>query len=396
MYVWNELNNSIYPSLENLKKAFRRADHNDADSRDVRDLMSVLMRVETTSARIAGHILTRRTAVTSFSWSLVSEEKDDVRLDNAKLRLKHAINSILKYRLQASLYGVFALQWNWDTNIRPGEVTPVLFKRYLPVELEKYDDATVYTLKNQDKLEREHEILIADPGDGFSVEIDESYQRGGIMRKLTIDQIILWDNVLEWSNLNRKLKGIIQGILKAFADDAERKAAEKALRELAQENFSMTSDATEYKYNTMADPGAKDSFKEIIEMFNTNAAIALLGQANTSELPDNGGSRAALEVLKKVSADIHYNDIIQCETLCNDLLQKDFRLNHDTKSQVPWKFQINLPEEIDLVERAEFVGSLKQHAIPAKTKEIYSMLSLEQPDGLPEVMFMNDLNNQQP
>ena len=34
MYVWNELNNSIYPSLENLKKAFRRADHNDADSRD--------------------------------------------------------------------------------------------------------------------------------------------------------------------------------------------------------------------------------------------------------------------------------------------------------------------------------------------------------------------------
>ena len=78
-------------------------------------------------------------------------------------------------------------------------------------------------------------------------------------------------------------------------------------------------------------------------MINRDIAIAVLGQANTSELPNHGGSRAALEVLRLISKDIFYSDMVRVESIINRFLLIGYRLNYDkTAVKTPFNFRFDI------------------------------------------------------
>jgi hypothetical protein len=257
---------------------------------------------------------------------------------------------------------------------------PKIVKIFSPAEIERYE-GDVIAFRNGDKK------TLAPLNDPFYLsEHDGDPARGGVMRSVGISEIIRYDMLLEWANFNKKQKGIIQGVDRG-GDDQERSAAETALQTAMKNNYLLTSDLIDFKFHQITNSAAGSSFKEMIEALNNSIAIAILGQANTTELPKGGGSRAALQVQQMISADIMYSDVIATQNLINEqLLRWDFIQNFDKTGTkpVPWEFKVKLAEAEDL-EITATVLDIASRFLNLNPEEAYQKLNLTPPDSGPSL-----------
>ena len=76
MYSNPDFLNAVYPSISKAINYFKLADMV-PESRDVRPLMSLLVRMTQVSPRIKGHITTRKTAISSYGWEIAGDKVDD-------------------------------------------------------------------------------------------------------------------------------------------------------------------------------------------------------------------------------------------------------------------------------------------------------------------------------
>jgi phage gp29-like protein len=186
--------------------------------------------------------------------------------------------------------------------------------------------------------------------------------------------------LLENANYLKKLKGILQVINKG-ASNEEQAEAEDAAANAIRDNYLITSDNLELKLNQLTATGGA-GFKEYMDMLQNEETIAVLGQANTTQLPKSGGSRAALQVQKMISADIFYKDMIRVEKLMNDYLLLDYRLNYDANaslSRMPYQFRFNLEEEQDIEKNAIAIREVLNSGISLKKSEVYQKLGFSVP-----------------
>jgi phage gp29-like protein len=265
---------------------------------------------------------------------------------------------------------------------RPGEGT--LLIPMLP-------DRRTYAVDNQvlhrydDKGSHVNAIPLPELEDTILVDHVSWMPVGAVMRGVAPVEILRQDMVLENANFLRKLKGILQVINKGSSQDnvtAARAAAATAI----QNNYLITDDMVEFKLNEIT-AGGNGAFKDFIDWANKEMAIAFLGQASTSELPDHGGSRAAVGVLAKLSQDIFYHDISRVTDLVNRLLEIDFKYNVSSSGGIPpWKFSVSIPEESDIEANANALETLKRASIPVRKTEAYSLLGLSVPGDEDELL----------
>ncbi|HRK05239.1 MAG TPA: DUF935 family protein [Chlorobiota bacterium] len=386
MYRNAALTKRTFPTLNQLKQWEAQADLDDERSRDVRPLMSTLMRVAS-DPRTRGHITTRRVAVTAFGWSIVSDDPaDEDRIIQVRTRLKAVIAEILQAHTQSVLFDVMCIGLEWRPDPVLGQ-RPFILRRYKPTELEKVDDFTAAVLAPTQDLRRIATVSTQETSTDYIVDISDDDDRGGLMRSIAEKMILGYENLLEWSNYNRKLKGILQGIYKAGADDAEIKAAQDALQTATKNNYLLTSDEIEFRVNEIV-KGSSDSFEKLIGRVQADTCIAILGQANTAEIAPGSGSRAALEVLNLIRADIHYDDMDRVQKIVNDqLLLHDYRLNYDPNAPAaPWRFQIDIPEEENRSERVSNIVETYTAGIPLVASEAYRHMGMQKPDTVPDVL----------
>ncbi|HAT75544.1 MAG TPA: hypothetical protein DCS19_01565 [Flavobacterium sp.] len=393
-YIWNIFKTRNYPTFPELFAAQVKADNEKAENRDVRQLMSALMQLEVVNERVSGNITTRKTAVKSFDWKITADDKSNTQHAEqcriAERRLERAINSIFDFRIQAAMYGVFALQWDWSNLYSDGKKMPSLFKRFDPTEIEKYSDFEVAFLDaSSSTLKRDFVLSVNDLQNNYILEINSDFRRGGVLRRIIqTGGILLNDNLKEWSNFNKKLKGIVQATYQRGATDDEITSAESAVQSVVSNNYTMSSDAISFMFHSMTDAKGSTSFETLVAKMETAISIAILGQANTTELPTSGGSRAALQVLAKMSSDIFLSDKYATELLVNQLIAQDYRVNFDSSAvYAPWHFEITIPEDVDMTERADFIETLKTNAIPTTSDDVYSILRLNKPDNTPDILF---------
>jgi phage gp29-like protein len=226
------------------------------------------------------------------------------------------------------------------------------------------------------------------PDEGWLVATDGRKRAGGALRRVLIYEVLRRDMLLEWANFSRKLKGIIQGIYREGALDEERSAAERALREAVRHNYLLTSEAITFNFHRLVQESAGLNFERLLDKLDADIAIAILGQANTSELPDRGGSRAALQVLDMIRSDIHYSDMIRAERLMQQVVDMDYRRNVSRQGEVPWRFAWDWSEvEEDAREReARVIGEVLDAGVPLLADEVYSRLGFTRPEGVPDII----------
>jgi hypothetical protein len=386
MYQPSYLKTKLYPTFQEAQTAAERADRDDINSRDTRGLMAVLMRIVNANPRLRGHIMTRRTALSSFSYSLLAYERsDEQRASEAMLRLGKAIAKIIKYHTDTPVYGAMALRLNWQ---RPDNAAfaPVDVYRYKPVEIEQPLDSSAQALivSQGDTIERtpveKTQSII------FDLSEDTS-QVGGAVRPLMFQQILLDIQYKGFAEFNKRLKGLLIGKWKEGTEDENRKVSIEAIKNIGTYDYAVTSDSVTLELMEAVSRQGHLAYEKLIDIINANAAIAILGQANTSELGNNG-SRAALQVLKMISADIMYEDMQRVEAMINEqLLMYDFQLNFNQAAQAaPYKFQFNWHEDSDALKEAQVIREVLASGVPLPKSEVYARIGYTMPDETTEII----------
>lgn len=362
----------IYPSLSRYYTAVKGLDGDDPKYWPVRQAMDYMRRPLIYNLRLMGHYTTRVAAVAAFDWTVNGDAGDEV-LDKVRRRMTPAIKVLIENNPLAFLFGSTLYDLQQINHPELGTIMQPVLKDRRTYAVHRgnvyyYDDGGKHI---------GHQVIVEAEMDGKLVDYVSWLPAGAVMRGVAPVEILRHDMVLENANFLRKLKGILQIINKGSSSEnisSARSAAATAI----QNNYLITDDMIEFKLNDITAQG-NGAFKDFIDWANKELAIAFLGQASTAELPDHGGSRAAVGVLAKLSQDIFYHDISRVTDLINKLLQVDYEMNISEGGKVPWEFSIAVPEESDIEANANALETLKRSQIPVRKQEAYSMLGLSVP-----------------
>jgi hypothetical protein len=369
-----------YPTQHQFENSLLSADNADDNSRDTSLLMNFLTYFANNNPRIRGHINTRQTAIASWGWDIIGlDGKESTETEETSARLSNAIKLLTREICSVALFGNLCIKLDWKRQ------SDDINSAWIPVAskvkqnlIESMNDGLI-ALKDS----RGFKTIIDSNNDAYLQSSDGSDFRGGIMRSIGFFEILRRDTVVEWMNYNKKLKGILQGIDKG-ADEQERSVGEEALKTATRENYIFTSDLIEFAFHNITAPQGS-SFKDFLDHLNNSISIAILGQANTSELPTSGGSRAALQVQQMISADIMFSDIILLEQIVNEqLLKFDYMKNYQ-KPNPPYEFKISISEPVDYEQNVIIVREALNSGVPLIKSEVYEHLGFSVPQKSDEL-----------
>lgn len=383
-YVYAPLKKRLYPTYEEASKAVTMAD-TEGNGRDVRPLMSILQRMAESSDRIVGNLQTRQTALTAFGWSIepVDDGADEALLDRAAMtraRLAQLINRLLMWHTDTIAYGVSAVEVDWaQPEGGTMGLVPKVLARYRPTEIERgdADPSSILILADGNTLSR-MPLDLATPGKVVA-DVDGFYQVGGLLRVVMWLDLMRNEALQEWVRFNQKLKGVMLARLEEWASKDDKATAAAAMSGLAKDQFAIVTKAVEFNFQSMVNQLGSASYKDFISMTQDAISVILLGQANTSRLPDGGGSRAALEILNLIRADIHFADIARMERIINDRVVAADSLLNGGATVSPFRFRINLEEDEDQEGNARLIGEALDAGIPLKRAEVYRRIGFTEP-----------------
>lgn len=380
------LKHKTYPELKDFYRICADADEPDVDIRNTIPLFTILKRSLSINPRLIGHYITRSSAISSFGWSIIDKANPKQKHDDVLNRVSGAVQTIIDNQIKTVFFGALLIHLK-TTNTVDGNCLAV-DRIYESTEFD-YDESNVYLLRNPDDYADVQRYTQSFPIAGTVDYLFDSIQnypfRGGLLRSIMPAELLRYSILLENANYLRKLKGILQ-IINNGGTAEDQKAAEDAARTAVRNNYVVTDDTIGFQLNAITS-SAGGSFKDFNEVINRDIAIAILGQANTTELPQNGGSRAALQIQRMISADIFYSDMCRTENLVNKLLLIDYRLNQNPNAQqsdLPYKFAVNLSEEQDLEKNAN-VLSIISGFMPVLKSEAYGFLGFTAPNDGDEI-----------
>lgn len=380
MYTWEIVEQKILPTVEDWRRAVRMAEREVGQGRDPRPMMYSLWKIAETDDEIEGLVLTRTVGVTAFGWRFVADPQVQQQAEAAQRRCNEVIRKLLSTHVHTVQFGgsIYELQWELSAD----GYRPIVVRQLEPWEMDKID-GRLCIVEGEDQFR----MLNEEDRQRYIWDSDDRQRIGGIMRKVALHCILKMENILEWHNYNRKLKGLILALYDEFIADDQRELenARQILRNLVQHNYGLSSRDIEYQFKEIVSGHGTGSFERFTDRIDRKLAKNFLGQSGTQE-PLKYGSRAALQVLQMISADVHYSDIMRVEALINRLLQIDYEIYSGTQEQVPYRFELVLPEEMQLAERIQVAESLSAMQLPVYSDDLYSFLELRKPDGVPEII----------
>lgn len=373
--------NLAYPKLNDFLKTAEAIETTPFPQRDVSTLMNYLKKIMVLNSRVFGHYMARKSALSSFTYSIIPNDKSDQKkADEALFRSSDCINAILDRQLDTVLYGSILLTLSATSS---ADGNKIRFENgYSPDEYD-YDQNGIYLFrKNSQGVRTKNSGYDIIDSESNNILFDETGYpfRGGLLRSIMPIEILRYDMLLEYGNYLRKLKGLLQIVNKGGSDE-DQAAAEQAAANAIKENFFISSEAIELKLNQVTG-SAQNTFKDFLEWIDNSIAIAFLGNANTSDLPKYAGSRAALQVQKLISADIFYSDMNRVEKLIDKLLLIDWRINYNpaaSLSDLPYKFRFNLSEEQDFEANSNALRNIIDF-VPLKQSEVYQKIGFTPPE----------------
>lgn len=366
---------AVYPKVQDVIKTAENMNAPDPKGRPVKKFFDWLVKPLQINARLMGHFITRTSGLLSYDWNISG---DYANIEKVQARLQPAIEFILSNCAYAPLFRSNLFPYH-VTNNELGSVITITER--LPNNRYDVDYPNIHIFNSDGSYDYSFSVLETE---GYILDLISHLPKGGLMKSIIIYEIFRMDAIVENANYLKKLKGILQIINKSGSKEDEA-AAEYAGKTAIQDNYIITSQNVEFVLNEIAQ-AAGSNFKDFLQFLNNEISIAVLGQANTSELPNSGGSRAALQIQKLISADLFYSDMIRIEQLINRLLLLDYRLNvQSDANKAPYRFAFELAEEIDLEQIANSVETITR-VIPLRREEVYKRLGFTPPGEGDEII----------
>ncbi|HVZ41370.1 MAG TPA: DUF935 family protein [Candidatus Kapabacteria bacterium] len=374
--------------LGDARRAVQKADR-PGDLRDTRELMAILERISQASPRIVGDLATRRAALAGFGWHIAARDpRDTDRATQAEARLSRLIQWIRRWWWSVPWYGAGCVEIEWRPLASGAGLQPVVVKSYRPTEIERNgpDPQAINLLADTPLLVRlpitakvENSMLAA--CDGF-------HQAGGLGRTLLWHDLLRNDALQEQVAFLRMVKGLAVGQYEEWSSDEAKKALEEALANLTKHQYAKLPKDISFQYQQMVNSMGATSFREFIDSVEEACSIVILGQANTTKLPNNGGSRAAVQVSNLIRTDILFYDISGCDQLINEqILLFDARMNiSPALDESPFVFSTAIEEDEDPEVNMRVIADALAAGLPVIANDAYRQIGLTRPDGVPDII----------
>lgn len=367
----------VYKKLNEFFNIVNSVDNADPKMRNVKGLFNELKKPMRINSRLLGHFLTRTTALSSFAWSIFGDNPKMVA--DVTARTNKTIDYMINNHAKTPFYGSTLYELDFKNE---SSGTKILIRKVFDNSEFDYDLNKIHFYDQSGKYAN---TILEDENEFFLFDKFNDNLKGGLLRTIMPLEIIRFDIVLENANYLRKLKGILQIVNKGGASEDSQSAAEEAATNAISNNFFISDDLIELKLNEIAGQGGQN-FRDYIDMINRDISIAILGQANTTELPNNGGSRAALDVMRLISKDIFYSDMVRVESLINRYLLIDYRFNYDRQAtKCPLDFRFNIEEEQDIEKNAAALEAVNR-VLPVRKDEAYKFVNFTPPAPGDEVI----------
>jgi len=394
--------NKQYPTLAESVELVRRFNIQDDKGRDVRGLKSVLLRMATISPRLSGHILTRNTALYGFEWDIIpGSPAEKIQVEKVKARLDDIIDQFLSSHAQTALFDSMAVDLKFERNDIYDALVPKITKWYEPYELDILSDGSLAKVDDKNL-----KTPFVDNGSVFWDNLKPA-ERGGALRSIIFHEVLRNETMVDWSNLNKRMKGIVLGIIDpellkrgataiGMSNEQVAKQIEGldlALKNAGENNYLKTLNAIDVKLASIVEGSAGASYSDFKKTLDADISISILGQANTTELPQNGGSRAAVQILNLIRTDILYADMIACSRRMKKLLLMDYRMNvNPNATSVPWKFKFLDNETVDFEANARIYETMSRIGVPVSKEEFYHKTGTHPPADAADTLELKQSN----
>lgn len=385
---------------EKMRDKLKSAVDSSVNTGDDFRLMEYLTLILEDSPRLKGLVNTRLTAVESYDYSFNGVEGDEE--DALKLKFRDLINVISGKHLDVVLYGKLLLVANTEFN-------PITQRNELSL---KYYNPKNYLVRgdvlkfrdNKGNTIQEIDLTLPESSNIFHYNDGLTYP-GGILRTVAFYEYLKNMNIANWTEFNRRSLGIISAIISGetmaksanalLMSDQELKdqltGLDQVMADAGKTNYLKALDGITLQFTKLVEAAASSSFKDYKDMIDKDEAIAILGQANVTELPNSGGSRAALQVQDLVRGDIKYADIKRFLGIVNDFIRYDAKINLNAEPQYYYDVHYNDTIDIDVVNRTLQVA--KELGIPLKKSEVYKKIDFDAPAPDDEIFTFKDLVN---
>ncbi|MGH7917290.1 MAG: DUF935 domain-containing protein, partial [Candidatus Binataceae bacterium] len=163
------------------------------------------------------------------------------------------------------------------------------------------------------------------------------------------------------------------------ATEADKQALLTAVANIGADAAAILPDSMVIDFVEARRTGSTDLYEKFCDYIDRQVSKAVLGQTLTTEMPHQGGSRAAAQVHQAVRRDILGSDVRRLsETLTRDLVKPLVDLNHGPQCRYP-QLQLALPDDQDVKLFADMVAELTDRGLRVGQKAVLERLGLPEP-----------------
>ncbi len=363
----------------------------EAKTGSINRLIHAYIQMEHSDSRLQGLINARRNASAGMEWSVTSGDSDE-SIRAAGL-VEHCLdrldmNNLVRDFLDGRFYGVALFEKIWS-------IQQYENKRVALIEsIQQIDHSTIEM--DMHSLDEKFGKLFLLMGLSQELYLDEIHPRklvrcinttkkgyhdlSGVLRTVARWNIIKTYAIKLWMQ-SAETHGHPTTIVKVNKKDfdKQKKVITRLLKAVGVNRYGIFFDNMSYETHATSDAGSIAIFKEMIDLCNTEMAIAVVGQNLSSEV--QGGSYAAAETHKEILMDTVQDDLKWLEHVFNMYLVRDLvEVNYPGLDES--EYPVFTPFLKKHVNRAEVARGLNEAsrlvAIPQKW--VYEQLQIPVPE----------------
>lgn len=370
LYQYPPLKKKLFVTINEYNRAFRFAETPEP-GRDPRPMLAIIARFMEANTRISGLVRSAHDAIVGFPWDILpSDPKSEAAKKVAGEMKERFIASKLHHKfhviIDGEFFGLTALRQVWTT------VNGKMLARISVVP-----STDLYRQKNADGI---YEYALINNEAKFSattIATEELQQYifsefnpfestrpeflGGLCRSaipLTIIKNFNWQDWAQFTELFAQPFRTAE--YKEGTKDEDQEKVWKALEDFGRNSYALFPENIKFQLHEAARQGTVAAYEKLLDKIDAELAILIKGEANTQELPEHGGSRAAVQILKLISDDRMWWRLKRVEQIINEqYIAVDYRLNEsETDIALRPRFEFITEEREDREANARIVNDL--------------------------------------
>jgi hypothetical protein len=369
-YKYSALSNKLFATIAEYNKAFKLIEQ--AASPEPRPMLAIIARFMEANSRVSGLVRSAHDAVSGFPWDILpSDPKNTKAVEVAAQTKERFIRAGLHHQfdviIDGEFFGLTALRQIWNN-----------INGKMQADIDVVPSTDLYREKNANG---KYEVVFINDDSTFKtapIPPEERLQYilsefnpfkstrpgfiGGLCRSAVPLTIIKNFNWQDWSQFTEIFGQPFRSAeYKTGASNEDKAVAKDALENFGKNAWALMSENIKFQLHEAAHAGSVAAYEKLLEKIDAELAILINGEANTSELPKQGGSRAAVMTLKLIADDRMWWRLKRVEEIINEQhITIDYQLNEsETDITLRPHFAFITDEAEDRESNARIVSDLR-------------------------------------